>query len=110
MESIQDIEPGKSALILIDLEKDIVGRFPDGPAVVTDASKACKMCRNRGISVMFVKVERRSDFTDVVDVLTDEVLKNPEIMPSRSRLVIEGTEGAEIADELTPKPGGLRDC
>jgi len=105
MASIHDIEPGKSVLILIDLQKDIVGRFPDGPAVVTNASKACEMCRNRGISVMFVKVERRSDFTDVVDVFTDEVLQKPELMPSRRRLVIEGTEGAKIADELAPKPG-----
>lgn len=102
MENI--IDPEKTALVLIDLQKDIVERYDPEKRVVKKAAQMVQGARGAGIPVIFVKVVRRYDYADVVNLVTDIVLRG-ESPPAREVVWLrEGTEGAELDEDLKPAP------
>ncbi|NBD25813.1 isochorismatase family protein [Paenibacillus glycinis] len=64
MEALQ-LEFAKTALVIIDLQKGIVGMSPKGPEIVGHAAKLVELFRARNGFVSFVKV----DFLDGKDAL-----------------------------------------
>lgn len=64
METVQ-VDFGKTALVIIDLQKGIVGFSPQGPEVVGKAAQLVAEFRERGGFIAFVKV----DFVDGKEAL-----------------------------------------
>jgi nicotinamidase-related amidase len=91
------IEP-RTALLLMDLQRNIVERYPD-PAVLQRATEAADAARAAGIPVVYVRVAFRSGA--------------PEIATSNRRFAAAkaGAGGGEtdpavqIADAVAPRPG-----
>ena len=97
------INPGKTAVLIMDYENDIVGMFPQGvrDKLIERANAILKKARQAKIQVIYVAVRFREGY--------------PEISPQNKLfsglkhlgLVIEGTPGAEIDSRLAPRPGDI---
>lgn len=105
------IDPETSALLLIDLQNDVL-RGLDGvlatwvieSKVVESAVRAIESCRGLGIKILWIKVERRLDQIDVPDVETDLILSGRSPSPRSIPRVVAGTRGAALMDEFHPLP------
>ncbi|MBO7746115.1 isochorismatase family protein [Paenibacillus sp. MWE-103] len=88
-----NLDYAKTALVLIDLQKGIVGLSPKGPEIVANAAKLVERFRARNGFVSFVKV----DFLDGKEALKPATDQEP-----RSGAYPEGW--AEFAPELEVGP------
>lgn len=108
------ILPEKTALVLIDLQNDIVkgkeppydeiGRVAREIGVIPNTARMIARARHFRIPVMYVKVERRPDGADVVPVITDQALRG-QAQHRQVMVLQEGTWGAQIVEEIAPQPG-----
>lgn len=94
---------GKTALLIIDMQNDFC--LPGAPFEVPSASqvipfikKALEVCRKNGIPVVHVLRNYRADGSDV------EITRYESFLQVGGACV-EGTQGAEIVEELKPIPG-----
>lgn len=87
----------KTALLIIDMQKDVLKKLAKGEMhVVPKTQEALKKSREKGLPVLFlVRVHRKSG----VDV---ELFRSP--LFQETPFLVEGTEGADIIDELKPLP------
>ena len=95
------IDLTQTALVLIDLQKGIVGLNlapHSGSSVVANAAKLADCFRKAKAPVVLVNVAFSPDFGDAVKVEVDEQAKMPAMAP----------DWMEIVDELNPQPGDLR--
>ena len=98
------IDPGKSALLLQDLQNDLLkgGRTVvplNGAQVTANCRKLLAKAREVGMPVIYVRVSRRPDLRDAP--------RPPFGTPPGSGGVpdlIEGSVGAEVVSELAPSP------
>lgn len=91
------ITPGTTALVLIDLQRGIVGgnTVPHSTThVVENAVKIAKACRESGVLVILVRVEVGPDGV-LFPVVTADVPRPPFTVPAN---------WADIAPELGPEP------
>jgi len=92
------IDKSKTALVVIDLQKGIVGR-PTAPytaeEVVKNAAKLAEMFRKNGMPVFLVRVTPSPDGKDALHPIADSV------MPTRA----PQPDWAEIVPEVGPKQG-----
>lgn len=91
-------DKNRTALVVIDLQKGIVGRktFPhDSAAVVANAAKLAEAFRKNNMPVFLVRVTPSLDFKDGLKPVTD----NPVQSGSMS------SDWANIVSELGPKQG-----
>ena len=97
------INPGKTAVLIMDYENDIIGMLPKevrGP-LVERADTILKAARQAKIQVIYVVVRFREGY--------------PEINPQnkmfsglkQTGLLVEGTPGAEIDARVAPHPGDI---
>lgn len=109
------IRPSQTAIILIDLQNDII-RNPNGPfygaiaqqvrdkqvvekvVTLTDGAHAA------GALIFYITVVRRKDYGDVVNQISALVASGKAPPPKQQVSLIEGTEGARLVDELQPDP------
>lgn len=92
------LDPKRLALVVIDLQKGIVGvpGAPHGTAsVVANAVKLAEACRSRGVYVVLVHVGTAADGKDALHPLTDPMPPRPAPTPGWD----------EIVPELGPKSG-----
>jgi len=87
------------ALIIIDMQKDFV--YPDRIAtiknsymIIKNVREILEYFRKRNETVIYVIREYRKDGSDIEKFRLSEFIKKP--------YCVNGTEGAEIMDELKP--------
>lgn len=109
------IIPARTAIILIDLQNDII-RSNANPfySSIADQVKEKKLVENAvrlvdaahkaNAPVFFVTVVRRTDYEDVVNQLTELVAAGKAPPPKEQISLIEGTIGAQLVEELKPAP------
>jgi nicotinamidase-related amidase len=92
------VDPAKTALVVIDLQKGIVG-FPTAPhaaaLVVSNAAALAAAARARGLPVFLVRVTPSPDGKDMLQPLADAPRRMPALPP----------DWAEIVPELGRQPG-----
>jgi biuret amidohydrolase len=101
---ITEIDPAKTAMIVVDMQNDFVAvggglETPAARAIVPKLSRVMKMCRDAGIRVIYTTHAHRRDGCDMG--LFDDL--HPPIA-NRDALV-DGTSGVEIYPDLAPMPG-----
>ena len=101
---IDVIHPKKTAMIVVDMQNDVVAagaamETPAARAVVPKLTEALKICRDSGIKVIYTAHVHRRDGSDMG--LFDDM--HPPIA-NRAALV-DGTPGVDIYPELAPVPG-----
>ena len=101
---INDINPSKTAMIIVDMQNDFVAvgapmETPAARAMVPRLAEALKLCRNTAIRVIYTAHAHRRDGRDMG--LFDDM--HPPIA-NRDALV-DGTSGVEIYPDLAPMPG-----
>jgi nicotinamidase-related amidase len=94
------LTPATTALVVIDLQKGIVGR-PTEPhaasSVVGNAARLAEALRARGGFVVLVTVSYAPDFRDALRPASDD--------PGWSRAGTPPADFAELVGELAPRPG-----
>ena len=87
----------KTALILIDLQKDFLSQLPAdrAAAVIAGAGQLVEAARAAGAPVIWVKQVFKADLSDAFLQMRDKAIS----------VVIEGTTGAQLADALVPAEG-----
>lgn len=107
--------PEKTAIVLIDLQNDIV-RNDQGPfygsiynqvkekKVIETAARLVEGARELGAAIFFVTVVRREDYADVVDQLTELVAAGKGVPAKQQISLVTGTHGAKLVEELKPQP------
>ena len=98
------IDPKKSALVIQDMQNDIVKSdrtvVPMGvDELIASCQKLLAKARQAGMPVIYVRVSRRPDLKDA----PRPPLGAPANPPAGPALT-EGTPGAEIVSELAPNP------
>jgi ureidoacrylate peracid hydrolase len=105
-ETVERIEPSKSALIVVDMENDFVApgaplETPAGRAMVPQLARALACCREVGIPVIYTAHAHRPGGCD----LGRRLAANPIV--GRGRALVEGTPGVAIFPEIAPRDGEI---
>ncbi len=101
---INDIDPARTAMIVVDMQNDFVAagapmETPAARAMVPRLAEALRLCRDAGVRVIYTAHVHRRDGCDMG--LFDDL--HPPIA-ARAGLV-DGTPGVEIYPDLTPALG-----
>jgi nicotinamidase-related amidase len=106
--------PERTGLVLSDLQNDVVrasGPFYGELAeavrsrqVVENTLRLVEGVRRAGACVFFITVVRRPDYSDVVNQLTQLVATGKAAPAKQQVSLVQGTRGAELIDELRPRP------
>ncbi len=97
------INPGKTAVLIMDYENDIVGMLPEdarGP-LIERANAILKEARQAKIQIIYVVVRFREGYPEVN--LQNKLFSGLK----QSGCLIEGTPGAEIDSRVAPQPGDI---
>lgn len=109
------IVPSRTAILLIDLQNDII-RNPSGPfygsiaeqvkekKVVENTVRLTEGARAAGALIFYITVVRRKDYGDVVNQISELVAAGKAPPPKQQISLVEGTHGAQLVDELKPRP------
>lgn len=91
---ISDVSPRTTALVIIDMQNDVMDMVPPGRQIVPAIKRVLDACRSKGIPVIHkIRIQR----PDGIDVERFRI----EMFKSKPYLV-KGTSGAEIVLELKP--------
>ena len=101
---LDQIDPAKTVMIVVDMQNDFVAegaklRSVAAAAMVPKLASTLKLCRERGVRIIYTAHVHRRDGSDMG--LYDDLY--PPIA-DRSTLV-DGTPGVEIFPDLAPAPG-----
>lgn len=108
--------PEKTAVVLIDLQNDIVNN-DSGPfygaiykqvkekKVIENVVRLVDGARAAGAKIFYITVVRRPDYSDVVNQVT-ELLVAGKGAPAKNQIsLVDGTPGAELVAALKPQQG-----
>jgi ureidoacrylate peracid hydrolase len=113
------IDPARSALILFDMLNHYLK--PSDPAlaaaiaatgVVPNTARVLAAARTHGMAVFYTNGDHRADGADWIPLVTDANMNlepwpdGPQVMPHRA-MVTSGTAGAQVVDELAPRPADV---
>lgn len=101
------LDPKRTALVVADMQRDVVANFAFDRSVVDRVAKAVAGARRRGLPTIYVVVHRRPDGGDAVPIVTDTALQQARNgrEPSLPRdFLHEGAPGTQIVDALNPQP------
>jgi nicotinamidase-related amidase len=85
----------KTALLIIDMQKDVLKKFGiNGENVVPRIQETLKRCRGKGMPIIFLARVHRKDGVDVEQFRLQIFKEKP--------FLVEGSQGADIIDELEP--------
>jgi nicotinamidase-related amidase len=108
------LAPAKTAVVLIDLQNDIIrgsGPFYGDLAeqvrskkVVENTIRLTDGARAAGAAIFYITVVRRADYADVVNQAT-QLTATGKAPPAKQQVsLVTGTHGAQLVDELKPQP------
>jgi len=102
--TVDEVDPSKTALLVIDMENDFVApgapmETPAGRAMVPVLKRVIDVCRGHGMPVIFTAHVHRRDGSDMG--LYEDLYP---AIGSRAGLV-DGEEGSEIYSAIAPQPG-----
>lgn len=87
----------KTALVIIDMQKDVLKHLvKTGYTIIPQIQKALEHARTRKMPIIFLTREHRSTGLDVDQFRVKMFGSNP--------ILVEGSPGAEMVDELKPLP------
>lgn len=100
-----------TVLVLVDFERGVLMR-PDGTyhpwgaeSAHHAAARAATRARRLGIPVVLVRVERREDYADITDYVTDAVLEGKSPSNRAVRRLQEGSADVDFLPPLVPEAG-----
>ncbi len=107
------IDVKKTAMLVIDMQNDLikakeepfngVTKMVESKGAISNTAKVIAVARQVVIPVIFIGHVHRKDNADVVPTITDLMLQR--LAPSPRVVMVEGTTGAQVVDELKPAPG-----
>ena len=105
MYTVERIDPGTTALIVVDMENDFVApgaplEAPAGRAMLPQLKRALACCRERGIPVIYTTHAHRPGGCDL-----GRFADNPTI--GRGKALVDGTPGVAIFPEVAPRDGEI---
>ena len=103
--TIERVDPGRTALIVVDMQTDFLARgapfeIEAGRSMIPRLKLTIDFCRERGIAVIYTAHVHRRDGSDM-----GLFAFNAEIEGGRA--LSEGEPGAAIYADVSPKPGEL---
>jgi biuret amidohydrolase len=112
-------EPGKTALIVIDMQRDFVEPGGFGAtlgndvnllqAIIPTTKKLLDVCRKAGITVIHTRESHRPDLSDCPPA--KRLRGNPSLRIGDAgpmgRILVRGEPGVQIVPELAPLPGEI---
>lgn len=103
-------DPASTALLVIDLQRDVVEADVGGIAawagdVLERVAAIVAACRGRGLHIVWVRVERRPDLLDQVELPTDRILSGEMPSPREAFRLVAESAGAAPAGDLAAEPG-----
>jgi nicotinamidase-related amidase len=106
--------PAKTAVVLIDLQNDIIrgsGPFYGDLAeqvrakrLVENTVRLTDGARAAGAAIFYITVVRRPDYADVVNQATQLTVTGKAPPAKQQVSLVQGTRGAQLVDELKPQP------
>lgn len=97
------VNPKRTALVLILMQNDVITGRVRASGVIENAAKAAWGMRQTGCPIIHVKGVIRPELDGArAQRITDTALAASS--PRARRILVEGTVGAEIVDELKPMP------
>jgi ureidoacrylate peracid hydrolase len=97
-------DPKRTGLLLCDMQNDFIkpaeGAPPHNPPLVATCVRLLEEARRRGMPVAYTRRVHRAD-----GLHTSPVVRAKRV--GRGEICKEGTWGAEIIDELAPRPGDI---
>jgi len=114
-----NFEPGKTALIVIDMQRDFVEPGGFGAtlgndvnllqAIIPTTKKLLDVCRRAGITVIHTRESHRPDLSDCPPA--KRLRGNPSLRIGDAgpmgRILVRGEPGVQIVSELAPLPGEI---
>ena len=105
MYKVEHIDPGQTALIVVDMENDFVApgapiETPAGRAMLPQLKRALACCRERGIPVIYTTHAHRPGGCDLGRFADDPTL-------GRGKALVAGTPGVAIFPEVAPRDGEI---
>lgn len=99
-ETIEQIDPAKTALLVMDYQQGILGRLPDTDALLARAQETIELLRSRGATIGYVRV----GFADgEVPAGRMGKLVTPEVLP----MLHADAPGTQIDDRIAPRAGDI---
>jgi len=87
----------KTALLIVDMQKDVLKKLvSSGTHVVSEIKIALDRARSKNMPILYLVRVHRKDGIDV-ECFRSKLFKD-------TPFLVEGTEGAEIIDEIKPRP------
>lgn len=88
------------ALMIIDMQNDAINRIlPEGKAVIPNVKTVLTFCRSQKLPIIYnLRIHRESGI---------DVEKFRLELFAEKKFFVEGTQGAEVVDELKPIDGEL---
>lgn len=107
------IDTGKTAVLVIDMQNDLI-KVPEEPfnavtkmaqakGMIANTGKVISEARRLGMPIIYVGHIHRQDNADAKPTITDLMLQG--LTPPAREAMVEGAAGAQIVDEIKPGPG-----
>ena len=97
------LDPKKTGLVLVDLQKDTVPRFAKSPDFLTNVVRILDYARSVGMPVFLVQTRRHPGYVDETNVITEQTLKGAPTHKSQG-ILIDSAPGTDFVDELGRQP------
>jgi len=107
------IDTGKTAVLVIDMQNDLirvteepfnaVTRMAQAKGMIANTARVISQARRLGMPVIYAGHIHRKDNADAKPTITDMMLQG--LTPPTREAMVEGTAGAQVVDEIKPEPG-----
>ena len=107
------IETGKTAVLVIDMQNDLikvseepfnaVTKMAQSKGMIANTARVISEARRLSMPVIYAGHIHRKDNADMKPTITDMMLQG--LTPPAREAMVEGTPGAQVVDEIKPEPG-----
>lgn len=99
-ETIEQIDPARTALLVMDYQRGIVGQIPDADALLARARETIELIRSHGGTIGYVRVA-------FADGGTPAGAMGKRITPDRLAMFHADAPETQIHDQVAPKDGDI---
>ena len=97
------LDAKKSAVVLVDLQKDTVSRFAKSPDFLANVVRILAYARSVEMPVFLAQTRRHPGYVDESTVITEQSLKGAKTHKDQG-ILVEGAPGTDFVDELERQP------